>query len=158
LMLPFHGDVLARMGQLPFWLVAGITMYALGRRFGAPSDHAAYPAAFFMLSRPIVEQAIGADVDLIGAAMFLMSLYLGLVAVDRDSRGDWVLWGVSAGLFAGTKYVALVYTPVLALLVLARGWRPRTLWAIPGLAAFALPWYLRNWIVAGSPIYPASLT
>ena len=27
-----------------------------------------------------------------------------------------------------------------------------------GLVAYALPWYVRNWLVAGSPLYPASVT
>jgi hypothetical protein len=46
---------------------------------------------------------------------------------------------------------------VLLLQALVRGLRPRMIWATLGVAAFALPWYARNWIVAGSPIYPTSL-
>ena len=46
---------------------------------------------------------------------------------------------------------------IILLLVLAGGPRVRSLWALPGVAAFALPWYVRNWLVAGSPIYPAAL-
>jgi hypothetical protein len=38
-----------------------------------------------------------------------------------------------------------------------RGPRLGSLWASAGVAALALPWYVRNWIVAGSPIYPSSL-
>ena len=158
LMLPFHGDLAARIGQLPFAILAAATLYALARRLGAPSRHAVYPAAFFLFSRPILEQAIGANVDLICAAMFLTSLYFGVVAVERNDRRDWMLWGVSLGLFWGTKYLALVYTPIFLLLAFSHGPRTRIAWALPGIAVFALPWYLRNWFVAGSPIYPASLT
>ena len=157
LMLPFHGDLLARIGQLPFCLLGAATLYALARRVGAAPAHAIFPSVFFMLSRPVLEQAIGANVDLICAAMFLTSLYLGIVAVDRNEPRAWALWGVSVGLYAGTKYVALMYVPILLLLVLARGLRVRAAWALPGVVAFGLPWYARNWIVAGSPIYPASL-
>jgi hypothetical protein len=157
LMLPFHGDLLARIGQLPFFLLSLVTLYALARRLGAQPQHAVYPPAFFALSRPVVEQAIGANVDLVCATMFLTSLYAGLLAVERKRRADWALWGVSVGLFCGSKYVALVYLPVL--LALGLVWRPQSarLWALPGLLAFGLPWYARNWMVAGSPIYPASL-
>jgi 4-amino-4-deoxy-L-arabinose transferase-like glycosyltransferase len=157
LMLPFHGDLLARIGQLPFALLAAVTVYALARRLGAPPSHAVYAPAFLLLSRPIVEQAIGANVDLVCAATFLTSIYLGLAAIERNRVRDWLLCGVSLGLFFGTKYVALVYAPVFALLALAGRPRLRMLWTFPGLAAFAAPWYLRNWIVAGSPIYPATL-
>ena len=158
LMLPFHGDLIARIGQFPFALLGAATLYALARRAGASSAQAAYPPAFFLLSRPVAEQMVGANVDLICAALFAVSLYLGIAAVDRDEPHDWVLFGVAAGLYCGTKYLALVYTPVLVLLVCARGLRRRMLWSLPGIAAFGLPWYARNWIVAGSPIYPASLT
>jgi hypothetical protein len=157
LMLPFHGDLLARAGQFPFALLGAAAVYALARRLGALREHAIYPAAFFLLSRQVLEQAVGANVDLICAAMFLVSIYLGILAIDRNSRRDWGIWGVSLGLYWGTKYLALVYTPIFLILLLARGIRVRALWAVPGVAAFALPWYLRNWIVAGSPIYPAGL-
>ena len=156
LMVPFHGDLLARIGQFPFALLAAATLYATGRRLGAAPGHAIYAPAFFLLSRPILEQTLGANVDLICAALFLTSLYLGIVAVERGGRGDWALWGISVGLYAGTKYLALVYLPVLALGVLVKGFRREMVWAVPGVAMFAMPWYLRNWIIAGSPIYPAS--
>jgi hypothetical protein len=101
---------------------------------------------------------VGADVDLICTASFLASIHLGLVAIDTDARRDWILWGVILGLFFGSKYLALVLGAPLLVLPLLRGPRLKALWAAPGLIALALPWYARNWIVAGSPIYPASLT
>src|SRR5262249_30616701 len=130
LMLPVHGDLLARLGQLPFWLLGALTLYALARRLGAERQHAVYPGLFFLLSRPVFEQAVGANVDLICAAMFLTSLYLGTVAVERNESREWILCGVSVGLYCGTKYVALVYTPVLLLLAVARGFRTKALWAV----------------------------
>jgi dolichyl-phosphate-mannose-protein mannosyltransferase len=157
LMLPIHGDLLARVGQIPFLIAIGAALYGLARRMGARPVHAVYPALLCLASRPIVEQAVGADVDLICWALFLSSLYIGLAAVESGERRDWLLWGVSVGLYLGTKYVALVYSPILLAFVLARGPKRHMLWALPGIAAFALPWYLRNWLVAGSPLYPASV-
>jgi hypothetical protein len=158
LMLPFHSDVLARMGQLPFALVGALATYAIARRLGREPAYAVYPAAFFLLARPVVEQMVGANVDLVCAAGFLATVYFTIVAVERDGRRDWAMVGIAAGLYAGTKYLALVYVPALVLLACARGVRRKALWALPGIAALALPWYARNWIVAGSPIYPASLS
>ena len=158
LMLPFHGDLLARIGQLPFLLLAGAALFAVARRSGVATQHAAYAPMFLILARPVVEQAAGADVDLVCAAMFVTSLYLGLVAVDSDRTRDWVLWGVALGLYAGSKYLAIVYLVVLLLLPLVRGIRRKAFWALPGLALFGLPWYVRNWIAAGSPLYPSSLS
>jgi hypothetical protein len=158
LMAPFHGDVIARAAEFPFWVFGGVTVFAVARRLGAARVPAGYAAAMFMLARPVAEQAVGADVDLICAALFAAAIFLGLLAVDRDRPADWLLWGVAAGLTLGTKYLALVYVPVLASIPIANGWRRRALWAIPGLLVFGAPWYLRNWIVAGSPIYPSSLS
>lgn len=158
LMLPFHGDLFARFGQLPFGLLAALILYALARRAGAPGSQAVYPAAFFLLSRPIVEQIVGSNVDLVCAALFAASIYLGIAAVDRDERRDWALCGVAVGLYCGTKYLSLVYVPVLLILAFACGLRRRMAWALPGIAAFGLPWYLRNWAIAGSPIYPSTVT
>jgi hypothetical protein len=157
LMLPFHGDLLARVGQVPFGFLCAITSFALARRLGAEPADALLPAAFLFLSRPIAEQLLGANVDLICASLFSTSLYLGIEAADRNRRRDWLLWGTSVGLFCGTKYLALVYVPVLLTVAMARGPRPRSLWGLPGIAAFGLPWYVRNWVAGGSPIYPASL-
>jgi hypothetical protein len=158
LMLPFHGDVLARIGQLPFALLGAASVYAIARRLDAPPAHAVYPALFFLLARPTIEQMIGANVDLVCAACFLATLYLVIAAVDSGTRHDWALAGVSAGLYFGSKYVALVYAPALVLLACARGIRRNSWWAPPGIALFGLPWYVRNWVVAGSPIYPGTLT
>jgi hypothetical protein len=158
LMAPWHGDFLARAGQLPFWFLGAGALYALARHLGAARAHALYPALFFLVARPVVEQAIGANVDLIAAALFAASIYLGLVAVSRDTPQDWAVWGIAVGLTVGTKYVLLPYLPVLLTIPVASGLKRRALWAMPGLVAFGASWYLRNWIVAGSPIYPASLT
>jgi hypothetical protein len=157
LMLPFHGDLLARMGQLPFALLGAAAIFGVGRRLGVAGTHAVYPSAFYLFSRPVFEQMIGANVDLICAALFMCAVYFAIAAAESRSRAPWLLFGVSTGLFAGTKYVALVYVPILIALACARGLHVRALWALPGLMVFGASWYLRNWIVAGSPIYPATL-
>jgi hypothetical protein len=163
LMVPLHGDLVARIGQVPFYLVAGLTLYALARRLGARPEHAIYTPAFFLLAKPIVDQATGANVDLVCSSMFLVSLYFTIRAIDTEERRDWVMAGVALGLYGGTKFVALVFAPAFLVLLIwksvadRRRPSPGAFWALPGLLAFALPWYLRDWIVAGSPVYPAGL-
>jgi hypothetical protein len=158
LMVPFHGDLLARVGQLPFYLLIGAALYALARRAGAPPDRAIYPAAFGLLARPIVEEAVGADVDLLFTALLLSAWYLGVIAIESDQRNDWLICGAAIGLCCGTKFLALVYLPAFLILALIRRPRSNAVWILPGIGVLALPWYLRNWFVAGSPIYPSSLT
>jgi hypothetical protein len=164
LMVPLHGDLAARAGQVPFYLLAGLTLYGLARRLCAPPEHAIYAPAFFMLAQPIVDEATGANVDLVCSSMFLLSLYFVIRAIDTDEIRDWLLAGVCLGLYGGTKFVSLVFAPAL---ILPPIWRSvqdrrlpsrRALWALPGIVAFALPWFVRNWVVAGSPVYPAGLS
>lgn len=158
LMLPFHSDILARIGQVPFYLLGAVAVYLTALKAGAGRAHAAYAVTLFLVAPPIVQQAVGANVDLIAAAMFVCAMWLGLVAAESNRRFDWVLWGCAAGLFIGTKYLAVVYAPVLVIAALLPKPRLRMLWGLPGVLVLGAPWYLRNWIVAGSPLYPATLT
>jgi len=118
LMLPFHGDLLARIGQVPFYLLGAAAAYLIALQCGTTRVHAAYAPTLFLIAPPIVQQAVGANVDLIAAAMFVSAIWLGLIAVDSNRRRDWVLWGCAVGLFAGTKYLAVVYAPVLVFIAL----------------------------------------
>jgi hypothetical protein len=158
LMLPFHGDVLARAGEFPFYAFGALTLYGISRRLGAAPSRALYAAGLFLLARPVIEQAVGADVDLVFAATFLAAVYFGLTASQTGRTADIVLWGISIGLCFGTKVLGVIYSPLLFAFVLARPVRWRALWALPGVLALALPWYIRNWVVAGSPLYPVGLT
>ena len=157
LMVPLHSDALARIGQLPFYLLGAAATYLIALRGTASYAQAAYAPTLFLIAPPIVEQAVGADVDLIAASTFVSAVWLSLVAIDTGRRRDWILWGCAAGLFVGTKYLAVVYAPILVLIAVLRRPRLRMLWSVPGLLVFGAPWYIRNWIVAGSPLYPATL-
>ena len=158
LMLPFHSDILARVGQVPFYVVGAAATYLLAARAGASRGHAAYAPTLFLIAPPIVEQAVGANVDLIAAAMFVSAIWLGLVAAETNHRRDWAIWGCATGLFVGTKYLAVVYAPLVLLAALIPKPRLRIAWGLPGVLALGAPWYIRNWIVTGSPLYPATLT
>jgi hypothetical protein len=157
LMLPFHGDLLARAGQFPFYCLGSLAVYALARKLGSLPQHALYAGGLFLLARPVVEQAVGANVDLVFAAAFLTAVYFGLTASETGRRSDILLWGISVGLCLGTKFLGVVYAPLLFLFVFRRRIRRQAVWALPGIAALAAPWYVRNWVIAGSPVYPVSL-
>jgi 4-amino-4-deoxy-L-arabinose transferase-like glycosyltransferase len=72
--------------------------------------------------------------------------------------GALLLSGLFAGAAAGMKYPGAVAAALLALagavLVRRRLSAQRALaFAVPALAV-ALPWYLKNWILTGNPVYP----
>src|SRR5205823_7886923 len=79
-----------------------------------------------------------------------------------DAR-RWLLFaGVFAGLALGTRHQALSAVPLLAAVVLVDGWRRRGARAaladagvLGGAAALvAAPWYLKNWLLLGNPVWP----
>lgn len=85
------------------------------------------------------------------------ALYAAVIAKERREARWLILAGTLAGLALGMKYTALI-VPLALVVVLWIG-SQRLSWAhaVPLLIPFALvasPWYLRNWIFMGNPIYP----
>lgn len=153
LIAPFGCDVAARFVQAPAVLAIFATAAGVARRLGAGMIVAALIGIAVALCRPIITQAIFAKDDL-----FLCAFVLAAVAgAGRSDRLAPIRIGAAIGLAAATKFTA-VY-PLLALIPLATWPRGPTAWRRAGFAAavalvIAGPWYLRNWIVAGSPIFP----
>jgi hypothetical protein len=63
--------------------------------------------------------------------------------------------GCALGLALGAKYTVLFLVPLVVIGACIR-MRPRkiALWMAPGLVGFAGPWFVRNWITTGNPIFP----
>lgn len=105
--------------------------------------------------------SVGGFVDGIYAGFVLAAIR---IAVDAERKRDWTLFGIFCGLAMGTKYTGILAFPILILCgvwIRARlglvGWRDHTklvLVAASVACAVAAPYYLRNWILLGCPIYP----
>jgi hypothetical protein len=85
------------------------------------------------------------------------------IALDAESSKDFAMVGLFGGLAMGTKYTGLLSLPVvLCCPLLAKAFAGQFDWKTLkriniGLAVacvIASPYYLRNWIVLGCPIYP----
>src|SRR6266436_3462730 len=93
----------------------------------------------------------------------VLALRAGL-ALDARARPDFVALGLFCGLAMGTKYTGILAVPALFIAsAFMRERRGKTggrqfllNWSIAGIIAclVASPFYLRNWILLGSPIYP----
>jgi len=100
-------------------------------------------------------------VDGLYAAFFLAAVR---VALDAERHLEWALFGVFCGLLMATKYTGMLAVPVLAVgLVFLRRKSDQEKWqrasagfAFAGIAALlvAAPYYVRNWLLLGCPIYP----
>ena len=158
LMLPLHGDLLARVGQIPFYLLGAVVSYLVALRCGASRARSLYALTLLMIPPPLISTPVPSNFPLTAPVRFVCAIDFSVVAVDSNRRRYSSMCVLSTGLFLGTKYLAIVYVPLLIVVAASRGVRLRALWGVPGIVALGLPWYVRNWIVAGSPLYPATLT
>jgi len=167
LMVAWGGDRLARIGQVPFLLLAAIAVFRIGRMLGASRNSALLATCWFLTSTPLLIFSYEANVDTIFGAFYMIAVYFFLLDFQEAAgTAALVLGGLAAGIALGTKPVGVVFVPPLLALVLgARGARSRS--TRKTLAAFFLIlfcllltsgfWFGRNFLLTGNPLYPLHL-
>lgn len=164
--LPFGEDTFVDLAQLPFAFGAALATYLLATRFGARRRGALWAALLFLAVPIVLNQAKTAMVDVTLSFFFLAGLYF--LTAPRLDAFRLVLGALAWGMAPGVKLSALVY---LALGTVAAGlvaWRRdfagvfrRTLAVAAavgsGVAVGSGYWLVRNWVLRGSPLYPANL-
>jgi hypothetical protein len=105
--------------------------------------------------------AYGGFLDVLFAGFVLAAARL---AFDAEKPGHYVLFGLFCGISAGTKYTGLVAWAILifcSFVISVWAYRRPLPAALSSLTiscgaalAIASPFYLRNWILYGCPIYP----
>lgn len=160
-LLAFGSATTVKLAHFSFWLGCAAWVFLITRRYSNPAAGAAAATLFLALPGPAFVAGLGA-VDH-GATFFLLgALFLLAPAGTKAEGGSRAL---VAGLLLGTavasKYTVLPAGSLLALIALW-SWRrlPRPLairrlgWFAGGVIATALPWYARNFVVLGNPVYP----
>jgi hypothetical protein len=161
-LMSFGGDSAPNLSA--FWTFGLFlcVVYFLARRFALSPVHSLWVVALVASMPAVYAGAHSAFIDVIYASFLLAS---ARILLDSDASSHGAAAGIFCGFAVATKYTGLLVFPFL--LVSAWGaaagrmqtlaWRPLT----NKLAAFCLltllfgaPFYLRNWIVLGSPIYP----
>jgi hypothetical protein len=159
--LSFGADTYAKLLHLLFgaWLVVGV--YALGKR--TLSFTAGWLAAVMLMGMPIFFAWAGwAYTDMIVAVLELMAIYAVMLWINDDRQSRWLLLaGILLGFALGSKYLAL---STVAIVWLWSAWHARrqgvrrlttnTVWLIVPAVLIALPWYARNLVETGNPLYP----
>ncbi len=156
LMVPFASDLLARFVQVPALLCVGLGMYRLARQLTAARPAAAAVASAAVLCRPLFTAALMGKDDLFVAFAFVAAVVA--LAPDRSAeRFGAVRLGLAVGLLLATKYTALLAVPLLLLAVGRR--RPRW-WATAAAVAVCMagPWYARNGVATGNPVFPLDVS
>ena len=161
LLVGWGGDELAKVGQVPFLVVAAAAGYAMARRLGAAPDGAALAVGWFATSTPLLLFTFEPNVDTIFVAGYLAACFFFLrAALGEQPLVSLALGAIAAGGAWGTKPTGTVFVPPL---LAVAGWaavlRARrgigTLALMAGLALL-MPgyWFARNVGLAGNPLYP----
>jgi hypothetical protein len=134
---------------------------SLAMRAGLNAREAWWVAVLIATMPAVHSGSVGCFVDGIYAAFILAAIRVG---ADAETISDWAIFGVFAGLGMGTKYTGILALPALvsfAVWIRSRSgpdlWRATVKHAMVAISiAFmvAAPYYLRNWILLGCPIYP----
>ena len=134
---------------------------ALALRVGLDARGAWWAAALLIVMHPLYRGAYGGFNDAVYSAFVLAGVRVGL---DAKAATHYALFGLFCGFAMGTKYFGLIAFVLLALCVAGVAkfaarvgmvviFRNLAI-ACAAAALVAGPWYLRNWLSLGSPVYP----
>jgi len=154
----------ARLMHMGFGILLGLGVYTLARRlFG--TRRGGWLALFVFCTTAVIGTVGGyAHTDL-GWALFQFLAVYGFLCWAEEGEKAWlILTGIFAGLGLGSKYLGLPALGVLGLAVLVQSsllnrqpWRSvlgnALLFGLVALVV-ASPWYLKNWLWLGNPVYP----
>jgi len=154
---PLGNDILARHEQLPALLLVFFAALRLMRAIGVHTTVAALIALALILSRPFLHQVEVEKDDLYLTAFFACAAAAFTKDRLQDPLAPWRI-GVALGLLLATKFTALLALPALLLVIdapfRARWCARRYVIALGLILLLAGPWYLRNLLLTGNPIFP----
>jgi hypothetical protein len=160
LALPSHGDELVYLAPVVFGLLAVLAGAVLGRELVTSRDGAALGglAALAVVTAPIYFAQVDTMLtDLIAGASVVTGATFLVLARRQPERatGLVLLAGLALGLGMGSKYTALLPGLVVGFVGIFLLRRSRTWWwIVPGVLVLAAPWYLRNVLTTGNPLFP----
>jgi len=160
LMAPAGCDVFVRFVQVPPLVCIFFLTVRLCRVMGCGRTAAGLLGIAAMLSRSLFSEALIPKDDLFITAFVAAAI----LSLNHDALSERLApWrvGIAMGLVLASKYTVLLACPVFLFLIdapIRAGWRIRE-WSIAiGLVVvIALPWYMRNIVLTGNPLYPVDV-
>jgi hypothetical protein len=159
-MAPVGNDVFARFVQVPPLIVIYLLTARLCRLLGCGRAVAALVGVAAAMSRPLFSEAIIAKDDLFVTAFFAAAVVSLAPSNLRGRLGPWRA-GIALGMTLACKYTVLLACPLLLFLVdapLRAGWKRRQ-WFVAIVTCLVLfaPWYVRNIVLTGNPLFPVDV-
>lgn len=171
LMAGWGSERLAKIGQAPFVVLAGLAACGLALRLGARISAAVIASCWFLTSTPWVFFSFEANVDSLFVAGYLISAFFFVRQTQvPDGSFSWfslVVGALAAGAAWGCKATGTVFVPVLLLIGAAAAWKhqgasrslikPLLILAL-GPMVMAGYWFGRNLWLTGNPLYPLQVS
>lgn len=158
--MALKGAIVAKLTHFGFVLLTAGLLYSFGRRFFCPRMPLLMPA--ILLSAPsLVLVSTWAYVDM-GLAFYTLAAFYALAVWISSRHREWLLLsGVLSGLALGVKYTAVITIVGLGVMVLWESRKRNVKGMIRDFLLFgvtatlvACPWFLRNLLFTGNPVYP----
>ena len=158
LISPFKNDTLINIINVPLLLLLGISLYGICRNFNIPKNFSAIVTASVLYAPVFFKQASVPLVDAFFTLGFLLALFYIQELHKNRLLKDAVFFGLSFGLFLGTKYIALPYGIMLFIIFLITAKKSKLILA--GTLSTILTgsfFYIRNIISSGNPLFPLNI-
>lgn len=147
-------DIAAKILHWSFGLLGALAVFGVARRLW--SRAVGWTAAALFYCVPFV-QDLGQTARIDLATAFFATLAFGALVIWSEEEDRNLVWlsALCAGAAVATKWTAIpvVLFPLIVSLAFRRKFR---LLPVFGLLAIAMvtPWLVKNWLLAGNPIYP----
>lgn len=171
LMFPLRNAFLADTGELPFYIIGIIAVFVILRRYRIKDEMALLSGFLWALIPNIFKQLrTGSQIDVICATLFLLMVYTILLLKEKFNLKYAILFGISAGIFLGTKVINIVwFMAAFPYFCYIFYWSSKTLklsvvkiiFMFGSIAFMVFLFggftYSRNFIFTGNPFFPVDL-
>ena len=147
------GDVAAQLIHFGFFILGLAALFAFAMRYC--NSVVAWLAVTFLVAVPsLLAVSSAAYVDLTLAFYAFAALYVTIIACESPNPRHFVFAGVFAGLAVGVKYTGVIVPVALVVLILLSRRFSFLIWNLLAVVLVAAPWFIRNFVFTGNPIYP----
>lgn len=160
-------DMFTDLAQLPFLAMGLYALYEIGQRLGISKRQSRFAALLFIFLPIVLNQLKTTYVDVMLCTLFFASI--AMVLQKKLSNLDLVILGIIFSLIISIKATGLLFVAAVVPLLLYNLYenstkhhkkqlywpsyiKPLLIIAIPTI--FGLYWYIKNWVIYGSPLYP----
>ena len=146
--------LVARVGQAFMGVGFSLLMFDLGRRW-VGTEVGLVAAGLIALDLRFIVESGSISTETLLSFLLLINIWLYMLAIERNTRKWWVIFGVVLGITTLTRGV-VQYLPVVFVFVMFFQRNRINIWKscllfLTGFIMVVLPWVIRNWIIFGNP-------